>query len=47
MSKMDIELQNQTLDISATEMRQEADRIKTQLQQRVTPEIEQERGEQK
>ena len=47
MSKIDIELQNQTQDISATEMRQEADSIKTQLQQRETPQIEQEQGEQK
>lgn len=47
MSRIDIELQNQTQDISATEMRQEADSIKTQLQQRETPQTEQEQGEQK
>ena len=47
MSKTDIELQNQTQDISATEMRQEADSIKIQLQQREKPQIEQEQGERK
>lgn len=47
MSKIDIELQNQTQDISATEMQQEVDRIRTQLQQKEIPQIKQEQGEPK
>ena len=45
MSELDIELQKQTQDVSATEMKQEADNIKIQLQQRENPQIEQEQGE--
>lgn len=45
MSELDIELQKQTQDVSATEMKEEADNIKKQLQQRENPQIEQEQGE--
>ena len=45
MSELDIELQKQTQDVSATEMKEEADNIKIQLQQRENPQIEQEQGE--
>lgn len=45
MSELDIELQKQTQDVSATEMKEEADNIKIQLQQRKNPQIEQEQGE--
>ena len=45
MSELDIELQKQTQDVSAAEMKEEADNIKIQLQQRANPQIEQEQGE--
>ena len=45
MSRLDIELQEQTQGVSMTEMKQEAESIKTQLQQREPQQIEQEQGE--
>lgn len=42
ISEMDIELQKQTQAVSAVEMMEELDKIKSQLQQREIPEKEQE-----
>ena len=41
ISELDIELQKQTQDVSAVEMMEELDNIKSQLQQTEIPEIEQ------
>lgn len=45
MSRLDIELQEQTQGVSMTEMKQKAESIKTQLQHREPQQIEQEQGE--